>query len=63
MIPPHPTRKCRANFGKTSYGDRNRIERLVSRLKHFRRIVTRCDRRAAYFLATIHLTASLEWMN
>jgi len=62
VIPPNPTRKHPASYDRLRYRDRNRIERLVGRLKRFRRIATRYDRRAAYFLAAIHLVASLEWM-
>ncbi|MXQ13984.1 transposase [Microvirga makkahensis] len=35
---------------------RNRIERLLGRLKRFRRIGTRYDQRAICVLATIHLS-------
>jgi transposase len=40
------------------YRERNRIERLVGKLKQFRRIATRYDKLAASFLAFIHLTAA-----
>jgi transposase len=62
VIPPNPTRKRPASYDRLRYRDRNRIERLVGRLKRFRRIATRYDRRAAYFLASIHIVACLEWM-
>jgi transposase len=62
VIPPNPTRKHRASFDRLRYRDRNRLERLLGRLKRFRRIATRYDRRATYFLAAIHLVACLEWM-
>ena len=62
VIPPNPTRKHPAAYDALRYKARNRIERLVGRLKRFRRIATRYDRRAAYFLAAIHLVAALEWL-
>jgi transposase len=62
VIPPNPTRKHPADYDRLRYRERNRIERLVGRLKRFRRIATRYDRRAAYFLAAVHLVASLEWL-
>ena len=34
-----------------AYKLRNRIERFFNKLKHFRRIATRYDRRAVHFLA------------
>lgn len=42
---------------------RNRIERFFSKLKHFRRIATRYDRRAIHFLATLHLASAMIWMD
>ena len=42
--------------------ERNRIERCFNKLKHFRRFATRYDRRAAHFLAFIHLATAMIWM-
>ena len=44
------------------YKARNRIERCFNKLKHFRRIATRYDRRASYFLAFIHIACCMLWM-
>ena len=44
------------------YRLRNRIERCFNKLKHFRRIATRYDRRAVHFLAFIHLASAMIWM-
>ena len=44
------------------YKNRNRIERCFNKLKHFRRFETRFDRRAAHFLAFIHLACAMIWM-
>src|SRR5215813_13161282 len=49
----NPTRKRLIPYNFTLYKLRNRIERCFNRLKHFRRIATRYDRRANYFLAFI----------
>jgi len=51
VIPPNPTRKHPASHDRIRDRDRNRIERLVSRLKRFRLIARRYDRRAASYLA------------
>lgn len=42
------------------YRCRYRTERCFNKLKHFRR--TRFNRRAAYFLAFIHIAAAMIWM-
>jgi transposase len=62
VIPSNPTRKHPFPLDKTKYRLRNRIERCFNKLKHFRRFATRFDRRAAHFLAFIHLAAAMIWM-
>jgi transposase len=62
VIPSLSTRKHQPGYDKTIYKLRNRIERCFNKLKHFRRFATRFDRRAAHFLAFIHLAASMIWM-
>ena len=62
VIPSIKTRKNPATYDRQKYRQRNQIERLVGRLKRYRRIATRYDRRAAYFLASILVAASLEWV-
>lgn len=41
---------------------RNRIERTFNKLKRFRRIATRYDRKALYFSSFVYLAASLLWL-
>lgn len=56
---PHDRRH---RFDAGLYRDRNRVERLVSRLKLFRRIGTRYEKRARHFLAMLTLAAVLLWL-
>lgn len=62
VIPCNPTRKALIPYDRQAYKLRNRIERFFSKLKHFRRIATRYDRRAIYFLAFIHIASAIIWM-
>ncbi len=48
-------------FNRTLYRERNRVERLVGRLKQYRRVATRYEKRAEHFLAMLTLTAILLW--
>ena len=62
VIPSTRSRKVPIPHDTTLYKTRNRIERCFNKLKHFRRIATRYDRRAVHFLAFIHLASAILWM-
>lgn len=50
------------SFDKTVYRQRNRIERLINRLKQFRRIATRYEKRATNYEAMLTLASILLWL-
>jgi transposase len=62
VIPSTRSRKVLIPHDEVLYRERNCIERCFNKLKHFRRIATRYDRRAAHFLAFLCLAAALLWM-
>ena len=62
VIPCNPTRKRPIPYDFEAYKKRNTVERCFNKLKHFRRIATRFDRRAIHFLSFIHLAAAILWM-
>jgi len=62
IIPSNRSRKILIPHDAVAYKLRNRIERFFNKLKHFRRIATRYDRRATYFLAALHLASAMIWM-
>jgi transposase len=62
VIPSNRSRKLLIPHDVVAYKLRNRIERFFNKLKHFRRIATRYDRRAIYFLAALHLASAMIWM-
>lgn len=61
VIPPNPTRKHPHSYDAEVYKARNLIERMFCRLKDFRRIATRYDKRADNFLSAILLAAAITW--
>lgn len=61
VIPPNPTRKYPHRYDKLAYKGRNIIERMFCRLKDFRRIATRYDKRGDIFLSAILLAAAITW--
>ena len=48
-------------YDRELYRERNLIERAFNKLKQWRRIATRYDRRSLYFLSALHLVASVIW--
>ena len=61
VIPPNPTRKHPHPYDPVAYRSRNAIERMFCRLKDFRRIATRYDKRADNFLSAVLLAAAVTW--
>jgi len=62
MIPCNPTRKRLIAYDAEAYKMRNTVERFFNKLKHFRRIATRFDRRVIHFLSFLQITAAMLWM-
>ena len=62
VIPSIGSRKVTIPHDQALYRERNRIERCFNKLKHFRRLATRYDRRACHFLAFLCLASSMLWM-
>lgn len=62
VIPSKRSRTILIPHDKIAYRLRNRIERFINKLKHFRHIATRYDRRAVHFLACLHLASAMIWM-
>lgn len=49
-------------FNRTLYKERNCVERLINRLKQFRRVATRYEKRAVNFLAMLTIAAIMLWI-
>jgi transposase len=62
VIPTKENERRQPDFDREAYRERNRIERLINRLKQFRRIATRYEKRAANYLAMITIAAILLWL-
>ena len=56
------TRKAKPSFSAFLYRYRNLVERYFNKLKHFRAIATRYDKRADNFLAGVKLASARIWM-
>lgn len=49
-------------FDRAVYRERNRVERLINRLKQFRRVATRYEKRAVNYLAMVTIAAIRLWL-
>lgn len=61
-IPPRRNRRDPICFSPYLYRQRNHVERFFNRIKHFRRIATRYEKRADNFLAFVKLAAIRLWL-
>ncbi|MDP7620292.1 MAG: IS5 family transposase, partial [Dehalococcoidia bacterium] len=61
VIPPRKNRKEQREYDRELYKRRNVIERAINKLKDYRRIATRYDRKAIYYLSFLHLAAAVTW--
>jgi transposase len=62
VIPRRKDERRRGPFDRTAYRQRNVAERLVNRLKQFRRIATRYEKRAINYLGMLTLAAIMLWL-
>ncbi len=56
----HPGRK--PTFDKDVYARRNVVERCVNKLKQWRAVATRYDKRAVNYQATVTVAALMVWL-
>jgi transposase len=62
VIPTQKKERRRPGFDREAYRRRNRVERLINRLKQFRRLATRYEERAANYAAMLTIGMSLLWL-
>ena len=61
-IKPMPNRVHIPAFSPFLYRYRNLVERFFSKLKHFRAVATRYDKRADNYLASVQLASIRIWL-
>jgi transposase len=62
VIPTRSNQPRQPDFDRNAYRQRNRVERLINRLKQARRVATRYEKRAANYLAMVHIGCILLWL-
>ena len=59
VIKPSGSRALKPPFDADLYRERNQVERLIGRLKRYRRIGTRYEQTARNYLAFVHVVSTL----
>jgi transposase len=62
VIPPKSNRKEARFFDKDLYKERNLMERMFNKLKHFRRVATRYNKTASAYLGFVLLAGICIWL-
>ena len=62
VIPSKSNQRQQPNFDRAAYRRRNLVERLINRLKQFRRMATCYEKRAANYLGMVHIGMLLLWL-
>ena len=61
-IKPMPNRKNVPSFSSYLYRCRNLVERFFNKIKHYRAVATRYDKRPVNFLAGVKLASLRLWI-
>ena len=61
-IPRKTNERRRGPFDRVLYRQRNLVERTINRLKQFRRIATRYEKKAENYLAMLQIGSLLLWL-
>lgn len=62
VIPSRTSRKQEREIDRELYKDRNKVERFVNRIKHYRRVATRYDKTAVSYLSFVHVACIMTWL-
>jgi len=62
VIPSRADQPVNPDFDREAYRHRNLVERLVAKLKQFRRVATRYDKLDPHYLAFVQVASVIVWL-
>jgi len=62
VIPTRHGERRNPRFDRAAYRERNQVERLINRLKQYRRIATRYEKLAVVYHTMLTIVAMLMWL-
>ena len=62
MIPTKSNQRRRPGFDREAYRARNQVERTFNRLKQYRRVATRDEKRGVNYEAMVTIAMILLWL-
>jgi transposase len=62
VIPSRADQPENPDFDREAYRGRNLVERLVGKLKQFRRVATRYDKLDPHYLAFVQIASAIVWL-
>ena len=63
VVPAKANRKKGRDLDQNLYKDRNKVERFFLKIKQNRAVATRYDKKAACYLAVVHLASLMCWLS
>lgn len=61
VVPANPTHPA-VGYDRLAYRRRSRVEQVWGRLKEWRAVATRYEKRAETYLGVLHVAAALDWI-
>ena len=62
VIPSKKNRTTERIIDQNLYQDRNKVERFFLKIKQYRAVATRYDKKAACYLGVVHLACIMCWL-
>lgn len=62
VVPAQPTHPAVVGYDRAAYRRRHHVEQAWARLKEWRAVATRYEKRASSFLGVLHVAAALDWV-